>query len=70
MDFLKKLIANSKFEIINTEPFQIKRYTIDEPISNDDRKKLITAYKVYNEQLKEIISKNNQLIDRLQNEMT
>ena len=70
MDFLKKLIANSKFEIINTEPFQIKRYTIDEPISNDDRKKLITAYKVYNEQLKEIILKNNQLIDRLQNEMT
>ena len=70
MDFLKKLIANSKFEIINTEPFQIKRYTVDEPINNDDRKKLITAYKVYNEQLKKIISKNNQLIDRLQNEMT
>ena len=69
MDFLKKLIDNSKFELINTEPYQVKRYIFEKPVTSKDKKKLITAYKVYNAQLQEIIADNNKSIDRLQNEM-
>ena len=70
MNILKKLLSETKFELINTEPYQVKRYIFEKPVSNKDKKKLITAYKVYNAQLQEIISGNNKSIERLQNEMT
>ena len=70
MNILKKILSETKFELINTEPFQIKRYIFEKPASNKEKKRLITAYKVYNAQLQEIIASNNKSIERLQNEMT
>ena len=70
MNLLQKLIANSKFELINTDPYPVKRYSVTKPVTNKDRKKLITSYKVYNIQLQDIITANNKSIERLQNEMT
>ena len=69
MDILKKLLSETKWELINTDPYQVKRYEVEPPVSNNARKKLITAYKVYNKQLQDIINANNKSIERLQSEM-
>ena len=69
MNILKKLLSETKWELINTDPYQVKRYEVEPPANNNARKKLITAYKVYNKQLQDIITANNKSIERLQSEM-